>query len=284
MINYKNIHVALIGYHKSVPQYRLMLDIYRENFSFGKDLWITSSYEGDDKLFISGLGENAYIKTDVSGYAFGALEQINQSLGFSIAIGREIVVLHNFDVLFFSEAGFNRAIQEFVDSDKQFSAAIDGNGLPATDCMIFNRSFLVKLRKEGLFPFKTEHAKYRENLEIAERYKKTELEFDNVEEWIFNSLSLYAEKLRLSLDIVPIKPLTVNEPNENMYMWENQDDGYKKFLLDNLWHPMSRTDLPRLRWSDELTLGHLHDLEEIKQLILKNNLLKGNAIKYFLGI
>jgi len=261
MVNYKNVHVIMIGYHKSIPQYRINLDLYRENFSFGKDIWITTLYEGEDKHFITGLSENTYIKTDVSGYAFGALEQINKGLEFAMSVDRDIIVLHNFDVLFFEEKGFNLAIQEFIDSGKFISAAEDVNGLLATDIMMFRKEIL-----KYIIPIKTNHCEYREALEIAERYKNTELGWANVEEWFFNAVC--AKEI--------IEYMGIKNPIE-------LDNTLKNNLKNNVWHKMSRFDLPRLRWSEKLSLGHLHSLGEIKEYLIKFKINNGNVVKHIIS-
>lgn len=275
MINYNQIHHIIIGYQKSIPQLYINLEILRENFSFGKQLWITVLYEGEQKNLLTARGENSYIHTEVSGYAYGALEQINKGLEFAQCFDRDVIVLHNFDVLWFSEAGYNKTIQDFIDSGKQISAAVDANGLVSTDCMIFRKEFLKEI-----LPIKMAHCQYREKLEIAERYKNTELKWANVEECLWSRLIDYANKCQPSLEIVPVAPGVENNPINQQ--WNTYDNDYRNWLLNKVWHKMDRTDLPRLRFSENINLGHLHEIKEIKELLIKNNIKNGNVINQVL--
>ena len=131
------------------------------------------------------------------------------------------------------------------------------------------KSFIEKLSKNSCFPFEQYHCKYRENLEIAERYKSTQLGFQNVEEWIFFSLFKYY--VRLS-----------KFPETELKKAIEKDTILKKWLLNNIWHPMSRFDLPRLQYSEQIHLGHLHDLNQIKKLLIDFKLNKGNVINFLL--
>ena len=259
----KNIHVVLVGYKKTVNQYFVNLDLYRQNFSFGKDLWITTVYNDDLNACPSGIGENTWINAQDGGYATGALYAINEGLEFAYHFNRDIILVHNFDVLFFTEDGFKRCIQEFVDSDKLFSAAVDINQLPATDCMIFKKEAL-----DRLIPIPQYYQGYREHLEIAKRYKDTQLGFDNMEEFMFSSLVNYcSDKFDRNPDANP----------------EEIDHYIKSYMKETIWFPMSRFDLPRLYWSEELALGHCHDLATIKEKLTKYQIKEGNFVKQLVG-
>ena len=247
MFNPRNVHVVLIGYDKTIPQYRINIELLRHNLSFGKELWITTVFNGDLDLLPSGVGENNFIKIpEDRGYAFGALDSINEGLSFAANFNRDIVMLFNFDVLWFTEEGFVKAIEDFsreVDNlGKAFSSAVDTNGLVATDCMIFDRGLLKSLN----LPISPIYAKYREGLEIADRYKDTKLGFNNVEEWVWSRL----------FD-------TCKSSDKKYESSEEQDNDFRNSLLKNHWHKMARIDLPRLRFSEELALAHEHDLKEI---------------------
>lgn len=273
MLNYKNIHIILIGYHKSVSQYYINLDILRKNFSFGDQIHLTTIY-GGGKLneIVSGLGENNFIECKDSGYATGALSSINLGLEFALnCVNRDIVLIHNFDCMFLSEQGFNRCIQEFLDSEKVFSAAIDGNQLFSTDCMIFKKDFLNALYHHSLFPFQMKHLEYREKLEIAERYKNTQLGFNNVEEALFYSFAKYINYFSDSITC----------PSDNNP--EEKDAFIKQTILKAWQHPMSRLDLPRLHFSKELSFMHEHSLNEIKNRLLEYKITKGNFIQQILN-
>ncbi len=275
MINYKDVHIIFIGYAKTVSQYYVNLDIYRKNFSFGNDLHITTVYNDDLNQIISGMGENNFIAAEDGGYATGALNAINEGLEFAKKIDRNIVLIHNFDCMFFSEEGFNRCIREFLESEQHFSAAVDGNGLPATDIMIFKKEFL-----DDIIPIEQKYCKYREHLEIAERYKNTKLGFENCEEWVFNALINHANKIWPTLEVLPVDSKLTSKENPIGVNYDGWDNTYKRFLLNNIWHGMSRFDLPRLYWSNELTLGHIHSLEEVYARLLQFKMIKGNFINH----
>lgn len=250
MIDYKNVQVVLIGYHKTIPQYGVNLALYRK--LLGNDVWITTVY-GESKTgvnqILSGCGENAFISVEDTGYAFGALDAINAGLQYALTVPRDIILLHNFDVLIFTREGYDHLIRDFIESGKDISAAEDANGLLATDCMIYKKELLW-----GLLPIKPEHDQCRESLEIAERYKSTQLGFHNVEEWFWNALQKCYEM-----------------PAIGGFL---RDEAVRKILKEH-WHCMDRTDLPRLRWSERLTLGHLHEANEIIEKLAKYGHNKG---------
>ena len=259
-MNSKDIHAVIIGYDATILQYRINLEILRFNFKKSQDFWITTVFNGNEDLLPSGIGENTFIKLkEDRGYAYGALDAINTGLTFAANSHRQVVALFNFDCLWFDEEKFEKAIDNFVGSGKVMAAAKDVNGLLATDCMFFRRSFLKKI-----LPITPEYAKYREGLEIADRYKDTELGFNNVEEWLWETIY----KFLLS---------NMTNPETELKEPEVRDSIVREYV-NGLWHKLERTDLPRLRWSDEMAFGHLHDKEEIKQKLIDYNIRNGYVI------
>jgi hypothetical protein len=266
----RDVHIILIGYHGNVFQYRINLDILRFNYSFGDQLYITTMYNGDPDKIPTGIGENNFIATEAGrGPVGGVIDAFNEGGEFALLGYRPIVIIMNYDMLFFTQDGFVKAISDFMDSGKQFSAAIDGNGLPAPDIMMFRKEYLAKF-----LPMPTECCKYREQLEIAERYKDTELGFENIEEYVWYHL-VDNNEIDLDNDIgVPVRDARGTA--------EHLDRYYRERFQETVWHLMDRTDLPRLRWSENLTLGHMHEHEEIKAKLIEHNVNKGYIIESFL--
>jgi hypothetical protein len=272
MFDPKNFHIVFIGYDKNIFQYRINLDILRDNFSFGKNLYITTVYTGDVTNFVSGIGENCFIKLENRGYAYGALDSINVGLSHANHCNRNLIALFNFDVLWYDEEKFVNEINRFLESEKPMAAAEDVNGLMATDCMFFRKDVNLKFDNidilKGVLPIQDEHAEYRELLEIAERYKNTELGFKNVEEWLFNSVAKFIN-YEDYFEIVDV--LDDNEKLDNLI---------KKIVFDDFCFKLNRHDLPRLHYSEELALAHEHDIEVIKKSLEKFNLNRGLFIEH----
>jgi hypothetical protein len=261
MFNPRDIHIILIGYDKPITQYRTNLEIIRQNWSFGQDIWITTIFNGNEDNFISGIGENSYIcLKENRGAALGAMDEINAGLDFAVDHHRSIVAIYNFDVIFYTEDGFKKAITDFLNSGKMFSVAEDCNGLLSPDCMLFRREFL-----KDFLPIIPEHCKYREGLKINDVYiNETELGWANTEEYIWYTLVKDIEN-----DINIINYGATPEEKDNMI---------RDYLKDHYWHLMDRTSLPRLSWSESLQLGHEHKLKNVRDRLIRFNLTKGVVI------
>lgn len=316
----KNTHVILIGYDKSVPDYMVNLDIIRNNWSFGHDLWLTTVYNGDDNKLCGGRGENTFIKLNENrGSAYGAFDEINAGLEFASNIHRDIIVIYNFDVFFITEQGFKTAIEEFLESGKQFSASVDGNELIAPDCMIFKKEFL---QSQGLLPLQAKvddlrgridnaedyiqlmKENNREHLinkkiekrghvqfvrdDLIERYRPTDLGVDNVEEWFFFNMRKYLDGQIYKKGKPMLKEFSGIDNSKFAYQVQSShksmNDSVNELLLKYIWHDMKRDGLPRLEWTERLTLLHSHDYNLKKELLKKYNITNGPVIKQFLEI
>ena len=116
--NLENVHHILIGYNQH-HDYVINREIIRNNFSEGGKVWLTAVYNGDLDDVASGCGENTFITiTENNGYAYGALDAINEGLEFALHGYRDIIVLTNFDGFFFSQEKYEDLINEFRRSKK----------------------------------------------------------------------------------------------------------------------------------------------------------------------
>jgi hypothetical protein len=186
IFNPKDIHIILIGYNRQ-PDYRINLELLRSHFSFGKDLWITTVYNGEQDELPSGIGENTFIYIGENrGYGLGALDAFNKGLSFAATGQRPIVAIFNFDVWFYKEDGFKLWVEDFIKSEKEFgSGYLPDHDLPMTDCMIFNKSILGQI-----LPIKNEVCAPRlKDEKLQKMYEGTELGFENMEEWTYLSIS-----------------------------------------------------------------------------------------------
>lgn len=244
MKDFKDVHHILIGYDR-VDEYVINRELIRYNFPGSLDLWITTVFNGDMNKIASGCGENTFIKLDSNtGYAYGALDAINAGLEFASAGYRDVIVLTNFDGLFFSQTKYESLIDDFLDSGMPFGAGIhQSHNFPMSDLMLFKKSFL-----KDLLPIRGEvHSSRREIEFLKKEYEGTQLGFDNVEEWILNAL--------------------YNVGNPDDLWWKFQRDGH-----------------PRYRWTDKYAFGHLHEMDEIKEKINQYRVAKGTNITKLMGI
>ena len=157
MADLSDVHHIVIGYDK-IEEYKININILRNAFVKGKDLLITAVYNGDHpNLIPSRHGRTAHVDNFVvleenKGYVWGAIDAIEKGLSFanSLKDKRKIVLLTNFDGLFFSEERYNWLIDDFIESDKPFGAGIPClHKYPLSDLMIFRSEFLPRF-SEGL--------------------------------------------------------------------------------------------------------------------------------------
>ena len=256
-MNPEDIHIVLLGFDRELD-YRINLEILRYNYGFSDKLWITTIHNGDRDKLPSGLGENNFIYMNENrGPVGGVIDSINRAGQFAVSGYRPIVVFMNFDAWFITEQGFTCAIEEFMKSGKEFSAAIDNNYLPTPDCMIFKKDYLKKI-----LPIQEKICSFRRNIpDLVKKYKPTELGFENVEEYLYYTIT--------------------NKPKDLLV--EMTHTKIDQYLLKTIWHNMGRDGLPRLEWTERLTFLHNHDYNMKKELLKKYNITNGNAIQQFIG-
>ena len=156
MADLSNVHHIVIGYDK-IEEYKVNINILRNAFVRGKDLLITAVYNGDHPNLIPTHGRTAHVDNFVvleenKGYVWGAIDAIEKGLSFanSLKDKREIVLLTNFDGLFFSEERYNWLIDDFIESGKPFGAGVGRlKTYPLSDLMLFRRKFVSSFY-EGL--------------------------------------------------------------------------------------------------------------------------------------
>ena len=157
MADLSDVHHIVIGYDK-IEEYKININILRNAFVKGKDLLITAVYNGDHpNLIPSRHGRTAHVDNflvleENKGYVWGAIDAIEKGLSFanSLKDKREIVLLTNFDGLFFSEERYGWLIDDFIKSGKPFGAGIPRlHKYPLSDLMIFRSEFLPRF-SEGL--------------------------------------------------------------------------------------------------------------------------------------
>ena len=242
MPDLKDVHHILIGSHQYFA-YAVNAEILRFNWPNGNDLWLTTVYNGDiDKIFSAG-GENTFIKIDNNtGYAYGALDAINAGLDFANLGYRDIIVVTNFDCFFFSQEKYMKLIEDFSNSGKPFSAGyLLPHEVPMTDCMLFQKDFLKKI-----LPIEPKVYEPRLDMKLLkDKYADTELKFNNVEEWVLNSL------------------YSAGSPAEN-------------------WYPMQRDGEPRFRYTDCYGFGHLHEGTDVRTYMNMHNINRGNHVNVVL--
>ena len=242
--NLENVHHILIGYNQH-HDYVINREIIRNNFSEGGKVWLTAVYNGDLDEIASGCGENTFITiTENNGYAYGALDAINEGLEFALHGYRDIIVLTNFDGFFFSQEKYKDLINEFIESNKPFAAGFhESHHFPISDLMLFKRDVL-----EVLLPIKPNDNPDREKTEFLQKLLKgTQLGFNNVEEWVLNALN------KISTD------------------------------LSDVWHRIQRDGHPRYRFTEKYAFGHLHDDQEKRGLLKHYNATKGSNISHWVG-
>ena len=274
MFDPKNIILIRIGSTNKIFEYYTGIDIIN-NYSFAEDLQNVTIFNGDLTKICSGIFENTFISMPINqNPASGALEEINCGLGYAKAGYRDIIVIHNFDVHFLTEQGFVKAVDNFIDSGKQFSAGVDCNELVAPDCMIFRKEFLKQI-----LPFEFKVCDFRlQQQNLVEKYKPTSLGFENTEEYIL--YTLVNKCIQPELDhIKKLNKEVLDSRIEYSVLEFNKKVNEK--LLEYYWHDMQRVELPRLEWTPEITLLHTHNMEYKKQLLKQYNITKGQILEQF---
>ena len=270
MLNAKDIHIILIG-HDRCDDYRHNLEIIRYNWlDYGKQVWLTTVFNGDQNECASGAGENTFIYIPENrGYGYGALDAFNEGLEFARMGYRPYVAIFNFDVWFLKEKGFEAAMGEFIESGKDFAAGYhQTHHWCMTDCMFFKREFLEKL-----LPIQDKVlASRKANKWLENEMQGTELGFENMEEWF-----LYSANKAVSDG-------TVREIDQKKNI--TNDD-----LMNNLdpkiiekWFYLERDGHPRYRWTEKYLLAHEHDDKVKRELLNKLNVKRGHNICKYLGI
>ena len=162
MADLSNVHHIVIGYDK-IEEYKVNINILRNAFVRGKDLLITAVYNGDHPNLIPTHGRTAHVDNFVvleenKGYVWGAIDAIEKGLSFanSLKDKREIVLLTNFDGLFFSEERYNWLIDDFIESGKPFGAGVGRlKTYPLSDLMLFRKDFVSSFH-EGMYKVVTD--------------------------------------------------------------------------------------------------------------------------------
>ena len=270
MLDPNDIHIILIGCQRT-EDYKHNLEIIRYNwYEYGKKIWITTVFNGDQNKCASGCGENTFIYLpENTGYGYGALDSFNAGLEFARSGYRPYVAIFNFDVWFLTEHGFDIAMSEFIESGKDFAAGYhQTHHWAMTDCMFFRREFLEKLLpiQDKVLMSRT-HNKWLEN-----QMSGTELGFENMEEWIMYSLNK-------AVSDGQVREIDQQENKTNDDLMNNIDPNISK-----VWCQLERDGHPRYRYTDKYKLIHEHDDHLKKQLLEHNKINKGHNICKYLDI
>jgi len=165
MVDFSQIQLFLQG-HQIGEGYAL-LDLFRENFDFGRDLKITivtNSQDNNYKNNTTNYSEDCFIKLGSNrGYWDGCLDNWNAALS-KIKESNEIpyTIIMNFDFWFTKQEGFLNLMSDFVESGKDFGshAAASTSSeefywIP-TDFMMFKTNFIHKMQglNDKILPFR----------------------------------------------------------------------------------------------------------------------------------
>ena len=270
MLDPSDVHIILIGCQRT-QDYRHNLEIIRYNWSdYGKKVWITTVFNGDQNDCASGCGENTFIHLpENTGYGYGALDSFNVGLEFARTGYRPYVAIFNFDVWFLTEEGFDTAMGGFIDSGKDFAAGYhQSHHWAMTDCMFFRREFLEKL-----LPIQDKALMSRkDNNWLQNQMSGTKLGFENMEEWM-----LYSLNKAVSDGVVREINQQKNKTNDDL-----MNNLYPK--IKESWYVMERDGHPRYRYTGKYKLIHEHEDEVKRELLTKLNIKKGHNICKYLGI
>ena len=268
MLDPKDIHIILIGCQRC-EDYRHNLEIIRYNWlDYGRDIWLTTVFNGDQNECPSGIGENTFIYLPENrGYGYGALDAFNKGLEFARSGYRPYVAIFNFDVWFLTQDGFDIAMSEFIDSGQAFAAGYhQSHHWAMTDCMFFRRDFLQKL-----LPIEDRVLASRKANKWLEREMiGTELGFENMEEWMMYSINKAVSDGK-------VREIRENKTNDDLMT--NIDNN-----LMNEWFQLERDGHPRYRYTGKYKLIHEHEDEVKRELLTKLNIKKGHNICKYLGI
>ena len=266
MLDPKDIHIILIGCQRC-EDYRHNLEIIRYNWlDYGKSIWLTTVFNGNQNECPSGIGENTFIYLPENrGYGYGALDAFNKGLEFARSGYRPYVAIFNFDVWFLTEEGFDTAMGDFIKSGKDFAAGYHKTHHWAmTDCMFFRREFLEKL-----LPIQDKVLASRENNRwLSKEMVDTELGFENMEEWMMYSLNKA---------VSDGQALRENKTNDDLMNNLNPN-------IKEAWFEMERDGHPRYRYTKKYKLIHEHEDEVKRDLLTKLNIKRGHNICKYLGI
>ena len=143
MANLSKVHHIVIG-HDRTREYEVNINILRNAFVKGKDLLITAIYNGSNPHPLADV-DNFIVLEENKGYVWGAIDAIEKGLSFvnTLKDKRDIVLLTNFDGLFFSEERYNWLIDDFIECGKPFGAGIPRlHKYPLSDLMLFRKEFV----------------------------------------------------------------------------------------------------------------------------------------------
>ena len=149
MADLSKVHHIVIGYDK-IEEYKININILRNVFVKGEDLLITAIYNGNnhneiEEKYKSEKVNNFIILKENKGYVWGAIDAIQKGLTFvdTLADKREIVLLTNFDGVFFSEERYNKLVDDFIKSGKPFGVGFSHEVKHLfSDLMLFRREFV----------------------------------------------------------------------------------------------------------------------------------------------
>lgn len=270
MFDPNDVHIILIGCQRALD-YRLNLEIIRYNYlDHGRKLWITTVFNGDQNECPSGIGENTFIYLPENrGYGYGALDSFNEGLDFARCGYRPYVAIFNFDVWFLTQHGFEQAMNDFIESGKDFAAGYhQTHHWAMTDCMFFRREFLEKL-----LPVQDKVlASRKSNKWLEKEMSGTELGFMNMEEWMMYSLNR-------AVSDGTIREIDQRKNITNEDLMSNIDP-----KIQDAWYWLERDGHPRYRFTERYKLTHEHDDEVKRELMTKLNVKRGHNICKFLGI
>ena len=149
MASLSKVHHIVIGFDK-IEECNININILSNVFVKGKELLITAVYNGDfprdsGHPDISDYVDNFIAIKENKGYVWGAIDAIKTGLNFinTMESPREIVLLTNFDGLFFSEERYNWLIDDFIKSGKPFGSGMPRSRIyPLSDLMLFKNDFV----------------------------------------------------------------------------------------------------------------------------------------------
>lgn len=172
MINPKDIHVILIG-NNEVYNFYANMEIIRDNYEFGNDIWISCIYNGDLNELCSGARENNFITLNENrGYQLGALDLYNKAFEVAKLVNRKYTLIMNFDVWILDQNNF-LGIFEGIQKDKHIGIGRNIEyGHPLTDICVFKTSHIPKYIRQEILPERIEnlHLTNMESFDILEEW------------------------------------------------------------------------------------------------------------------
>ena len=164
MVDFTKIQLFLQGHQ--IDEGYALLDLFRENFDFGKDINITIVTNSQDNNYKDGIvnsTEDCFIRLGSNrGYWDGCLDNWNAALQKARLNNLPYTIIMNFDFWFTKQEGFLNVVSDFIESEKSIgthysTSPYDGNFfyLP-TDFMMFKTDLIHKMQRlnDEILPFR----------------------------------------------------------------------------------------------------------------------------------